>query len=76
MTLDRDNLARQIANHGTNGVEDIDPDVEDYRFADYLIRTAYDIHGYSLGFRRLIGGFLMAVLVAVLIVTAHAWSAQ
>jgi hypothetical protein len=70
MTLDRDNLARQLANHGTDGVEDIDPDVEDYRFADYLIRTAYDIHGYSLFFRRLTGGAIVSVLALILILTA------
>jgi hypothetical protein len=75
MSLERDTLARQIANHGTNGVEEIEPDAEDYRFADYLIRNAYDIHGFSLFFRRLIGGFLIAVLAAILILTTQ-WSAR
>lgn len=69
MTLDRDNLARQLANHGTGGVEDIDPDVEDYRFADYLIRTAYDIHGYSLFFRRILAVLIVGALALILILT-------
>jgi hypothetical protein len=66
MTLDRDNLARQLANHGTDGVEDIDPDVEDYRFADYLIRNAY---GYSLFFRRTLGALIIGVLALILVLT-------
>jgi hypothetical protein len=69
MTLERDNLARQIANHGTNGTEDIDPDVEDYRFADYLIRTAYDVHGYSLFFRRILAVLIIGALALILVLT-------
>jgi hypothetical protein len=69
MTLDRDNLARQIANHGTNGTEDIDPDVEDYRFADYLIRNARDVHGFVVLFRRIVGAALIGVLALILILT-------
>jgi hypothetical protein len=75
MSLDREYVARQIANHGTNGVEEIEPDAEDYRFADYLIRNAYDVHGFSLFFRRLIGGALVVVVAAILILTTQ-WSAR
>jgi hypothetical protein len=69
MSLDRYNVAKQVANHGTDGVEDNEPDADDYAFADYLIRTAYDVHGYSLFFRRLIGGLIIATLAVVLILT-------
>lgn len=74
MSLDRESVARQIANHGTNGVEEAEPDADDYAFADYLIRNAYDVHGFSLFFRRLIGGAIIAVLAAILILTA--WSTR
>lgn len=69
--MKRDELARFLANYGTGNVQDIDADPEDIRAADYLLDRIQGKHGYSLFFRRLIGGLFFAVLAAILILTAH-----
>lgn len=60
----REYVARQIANHGTNGVVDIEPDADDYAFADYLIRSVDDMHGYIAGTRTAL------IILATALVTA------
>lgn len=66
-------VATLLANHGDDITEPIDPAMVDYDLADYLIHmlgpAGTDIHGLSLFFRRLIGGFLIGVLALILILT-------
>jgi len=70
----REYVAHQIANIGNNTAEDIEPDADDYAYADYLLRNARDPHGYIRLAWRI--GAALAGVTLIILTLSHPWSAQ